>query len=390
VAGRLLLVLPVPARGGAEDYALTIGRAAIARGWTVHAALQFAPATVGLRDDLEAAGIATAALSCVDRLARDDPEPPARAKLGAAARFARLVRRFRPDVVHVILPWPTFAYPFLLTSALLGVPTLTTFQLVPDDGLYVRRRRRLLYAWMRRRGQRLLAVSEHARRLVADLYRMDPGEIGVIRNGTSVVAGPNGGPPRSAKRTSLLRELGLPDEVTILLSLGRLHPQKGHVDLLCAAAGVHAERPDVRLLVAGDGPERQRLEQLVRALGLEDVVLLLGRRDDTDRLLDVADLFVLPSHFEGTPFAMLEAMAHGLPVVAAAFGGVEEIVDNGRTGVICPVGRPDALRAAISGALSDRERMRHLAAAGRERVAGMTEEAMVAATLEELEGLHAS
>lgn len=385
-----MLIMPVPARGGAEDYALTIGRAALSRGWSVHAALPFAPATVALRRDLEEAGIATAPVPCVDRLARDDPEPVTRAKVHAAARFARAARRFRPDVVHVMLPWPTFAYPFLLTSALLALPTLATFHLVPDDGLYVPRRRRLVYAWMRRRGQRWLAVSEHGRRLVGDLYRMDPGEIGVIRNGTSAVTGAHGGAERLAERASVLDELGLPSEATILLSIGRLHPQKGHRDLVCAAAGVYAERPDVRLLVAGDGPERERLEQLVRALGLEDVVRFLGQRDDPGRLMDAADLFVLPSHFEGTPFAMLEAMAHGLPVVAAAFGGVDEILDDGRTGVVCPVGRPDALRAAISGALSDRERLRHLAAAGRERVAGMSQDAMVAATLQELERLRAS
>jgi glycosyltransferase involved in cell wall biosynthesis len=389
VACRLLLIIPVPAYGGAENYALTIGRAAVSRGWTVRAALPVAPGTAMLRRDLQDAGIALAPLRPVDRLARDDPEPRTRAKLRAGVGLARVARRFAPEVVHVTLPWPTFGYPFLLTCALLDLPTVVAYQLVPG-GLFVRRRRRLVYQWMRNRSQRWIAVSEHGRSLVAALNRMDPAAIGVIRNGASVTehAGTNG--DRRDGRDSVRAEIGLPRASTVLFSLGRLHRQKGHAELIEATADVHAQRPDVRLLIAGDGPERGNLENLIAARDLQDVVRLLGHRHDVDRLMDAADLFVFPSHLEGTPFAMLEAMAHGLPIVATSFGGAGEVIEDGRTGILTPVGRPDALCAAIVGALADRTRLERLGAAGRERAGDFSQEAMIEATLDELQGLRAS
>jgi glycosyltransferase involved in cell wall biosynthesis len=102
-----------------------------------------------------------------------------------------------------------------------------------------------------------------------------------------------------------------------------------------------------------------------------------------------ADLFVFPSHFEGTPFAMLEAMAHGVPIVSSTFGGVDELVDPGDHAVLVPVGRPDALRRAIVQLLADPPARERLAAGGRERAARFTERAMVVATMHELERLRA-
>jgi glycosyltransferase involved in cell wall biosynthesis len=291
--------------------------------------------------------------------------------------------------VHITLPSPTFGYPFLVTSAILGLPTLVAFQLVPS-GHFVRRRRRLVYQWMRNRGQRWIAVSDHGRRLIGALYRMNPAAIGVIHNGAPAAEHDPRNGNRDDRRASLRAELGLPPESTVLLSVGRLHPQKGQAELVRAAAGVHAERPDMRLLIAGDGPERGHLEALVAALGLQGVVLLLGHRRDPGRLMDAADLFVFPSHLEGTPFAMLEAMAHGLPVIAAAFGGVEEIVEHGETGVVMPVGRPDELCAAIVAALADPQGLERLGAAGRERAAHFSQESMIASTMDELERLRTS
>jgi glycosyltransferase involved in cell wall biosynthesis len=388
VSGRLLLVLTVPMRGGAEDYALTIARAATAQGWSVHAALPFARGTETLCRDLRAAGIGLSPIASMDGPAGGGPQPRVRAKLRAAVRFARIARRFRPDVIHITLPWPTFGFVLRLTSALLGLPTLVVFQLV-RGGLIFRRRRRLAYRWTRSRNQRWIAVSDHGRHLIGALYRMDPAAIGVIHNGARPAPSEVDGEARD-RRASVRAELGLQSDATMLLSVGRLDQQKGQADLLCAVAGVHSERPDVRLVVAGDGPERERLEELISALGLQQTVRLLGHRRDVEHLMDAADLFVFPSHFEGTPFAMLEAMAHGLPVVATAFGGAEEILDDGRTGILVPVGRPDALRAAIIAALAGPQRLARLAAAGRERAAGFSEEAMIAATMHELERLRTS
>src|SRR5262249_30156536 len=107
---------------------------------------------------------------------------------------------------------------------------------------------------------------------------------------------------------------------------------------------VAARRPDARLVLIGEGPEREKIEDLVREKKLENNVLLLGLRKDVPRLLPAADLFLLTSVSEGIPLTVIEAMAAGLPVVSTAVGGLAEVVEDGRTGLLAPA-RDDAALA---------------------------------------------
>jgi glycosyltransferase involved in cell wall biosynthesis len=145
--------------------------------------------------------------------------------------------------------------------------------------------------------------------------------------------------------------------------VARLDPQKGLGDLLEAAARV----PDASFVVAGDGPDRERLGETARSLGLHDRVCFLGHRDDVPDLLRSCDVFVLPSLYEGFPLSVLEAMAAGKPVIATAVGGTPEAVSDGETGFLVPPGDPSALAAAIRAVLSDPVLARRLGSAGRER-----------------------
>jgi glycosyltransferase involved in cell wall biosynthesis len=381
---RLFVALPGTARGGAEDYALTISRAAAARGWEVTAALPFGPGTATLVQDFRAAVGEVVPIPAMD----DDAEATRFTKVRAAARLARVLRRPRPDVVHVTLPWPTQGLALLAAAALLGLPTMVAFQLVPD-GLVVSNRWRLVYRLIRRRRQRWIAVSDHGRRLIGTLYGVDRNSIGLIHNGARASPARDMGSPEEARR-SVRAELGLSTRALVLLSVGRLDSQKGHADLVHAFAALRAQRGDVRLLIAGEGAERERLDQLVVRLRLGQDVRLLGYRFDAARLMNAADIFVFPSHFEGTPFALLEAMTHGLPVVAAQFGGADEIVEDGGSGVLVPIGNVQALAVAILGLLGDPERLARLGAAGQQRARAFTEATMIDETLAELERLGAS
>jgi glycosyltransferase involved in cell wall biosynthesis len=152
-------------------------------------------------------------------------------------------------------------------------------------------------------------------------------------------------PSRSLARA----ELGLAPEVPVALCAARLVDQKRHDVLLRAWAGLSA--PAV-LLVAGDGPNRPMLQELVAGLGLEHRVRFLGVRDDMPRLLAAADLATLASDWEGLPVAVLEAMAAGLPIVATAVDGVAEAVGHGG-GLLVPPGDPQALTEALSRMLFD-------------------------------------
>jgi glycosyltransferase involved in cell wall biosynthesis len=149
-----------------------------------------------------------------------------------------------------------------------------------------------------------------------------------------------------------------------VLTPARLHQQKGHAYLLTAAALV----PDATFVLAGDGPLRAELEQRARELGVAGRCLFLGERADVPDLLAAADLFLLPSLWEGLPLSVLEAMAAGRPVVATAIGGTDEAVTDGVTGLLVPPRDPAAIAAAIARLRDDPGLAERLAAAGRARV----------------------
>lgn len=154
-------------------------------------------------------------------------------------------------------------------------------------------------------------------------------------------------PPREAARAALK----LPDDVPVALCIARLVDQKRHDILLHAWAKL--PEPAI-LLVAGEGPNAERIQTLTVDLGLQDRVRLLGPRSDVPSLLAAADLTTLASDWEGLPIAVLESMAAGRPVVATEVDGVAEALRHGG-GVLVPPRAPDALADALSALLTDRQ-----------------------------------
>jgi glycosyltransferase involved in cell wall biosynthesis len=136
-----------------------------------------------------------------------------------------------------------------------------------------------------------------------------------------------------------------------LVTVARLRPEKGHDTLLEAAVRIVEVFPDVRLTIVGDGPLRADLEARVAGLGLEGRVRLAGHQEDVAAELREHDVFVLPSRSEAFPNSVIEAMATGLPVVASAVGGIPELVDHGRNGLLVPPGQSGELAEAVIGLL---------------------------------------
>jgi len=168
---------------------------------------------------------------------------------------------------------------------------------------------------------------------------------------------------RAASRAAL----GLPPgDAPCVGIVGRLAPIKDHGTFLHAAAIVARERPDATFAIAGDGEERARLEPLARRL-LGDRVAFLGWVSDPRALYGALDVVVLTSRNEGTPVALIEAMAAGRPVVATSVGGVPDVVDDGRTGLLAPAGDAAGVAAAIDAVLGSAELAGRLTEAGRER-----------------------
>jgi glycosyltransferase involved in cell wall biosynthesis len=158
-------------------------------------------------------------------------------------------------------------------------------------------------------------------------------------------------------------EIGLAADIPLVGVVGRLDPIKDHLTLFRAFEAVRTVLPEARLLVVGDGPERERLENRAG-----DGVIFLGNRSDVPEILRALDLFILPSLNEGISNTILEAMATGIPIVATRVGGNPELVEDGRTGILVKAGDLQSIASAILRYLQHADlRARH-GEAGRQNV----------------------
>jgi glycosyltransferase involved in cell wall biosynthesis len=212
----------------------------------------------------------------------------------------------------------------------------------------------------------LIAVSDAiVRKIVAE--NRDSTAISRIYNGVDLERFDEA-PGRDVVR----KEFGIPGDAPVVAAIGRLEPEKGHPTLIEAWPLVHHHFPQARLLIAGEGSERDRLEGLAAAhLRSElccDSVAFLGRRDDIPAVLAAADVVAMPSYREAQGIAILEALAAERPVVASNVGGIPEMITDGETGTLVPSHDPSALAAAIISLFTHPDRAAQLAAAGHEMV----------------------
>jgi len=193
---------------------------------------------------------------------------------------------------------------------------------------------------------------------------------GVIRERATVI--PNGidlAPWRTPVEKSAARsELDLPAGASVIATLGRLHEQKGHAYLLRAARLLAERQADALFLIAGYGPLRGRLEAQARELGVAERVRFLGYRRDVRRILAAADIFVLPSLWEGMSNAIMEAMAAGRPVVATAVDGNVDQVADGETGLLVAPANAEALAEALNRLCQNPAEAEEMGKRGRMRV----------------------
>jgi glycosyltransferase involved in cell wall biosynthesis len=174
-------------------------------------------------------------------------------------------------------------------------------------------------------------------------------------------------------RSRTPRDLGHPqtiaDDETVILSVGRLSYEKNHADLLRAGAALAAAQnaPHFRIAIVGDGPERGPLQRLAQQLGIEKLVTFAGFQRQTAPYYALASVVGVPSHSEGSPNVVLEAMAAGLPVVANKVGGVPEILEETVTGLMVPEGDTAAMAHALKRVLESEELRDRLGSAARAR-----------------------
>ncbi|MFO0952930.1 MAG: glycosyltransferase [Isosphaeraceae bacterium] len=238
-------------------------------------------------------------------------------------------------------------------------------------GLRVAERRQGWHLGLERLTQPLCAgavcVSEGVRTFSRDVGGWPADRLAVIPN--AVDPAPFDQAASQALPRPALGLADVPEDARLILYVGRLDAQKGLTTLLEALSRPSVTGPDWHLALAGDGPERDRLQaEAASRPGLAGRVHWLGHRSDVPALLAASDLLILPSLWEGMPNAVLEAMAARRPVVATAVEGTTDLVVPGETGWLVPPGDADALESALTEALADLERLRQFGEAGRARV----------------------
>ena len=307
------------------------------------------------------------------------------AQLDAFRSLVRLIRRERPDLVHAHMPISGVLA--RLAARICGVPVVAYTChgfLFNQPGPLPRRLVSLLLEWLAGRvTDRYFTVSDEeaadARRL-----RIHRGAVG-IGNGRSPVAFH----PDPQERAEVRASFGIPDDRVVVIVVSRLVRHKGHPELLAAMAQV----PDAELWVVGDRLASDHGEMLDAAFAaaarpdaLGPRLRRLGYRTDIAALLGAADIFALPSHFEGLPMSVIEAMLCGLPVVATAIRGPREQVVDGETGLLVPPRAVDALAAALRRLATDATLRRRLGEAGRRRALALYDEDRVVSRTVDLLG----
>jgi glycosyltransferase involved in cell wall biosynthesis len=305
-----------------------------------------------------------------------------RLNLRSPADWARMAGHLRDgDLVHVMLAYPIGKYQFLatLTSRLLGRLTIVTHHLALDiDEIYLPGWKRVLWANLFRRygrlAQRHIAVSASGRTLLVTRYGFPARSVEVIYTGAD---GQRFRPLAAEERDRARQSLGLEiageswgADTVVITTVARLSIQKGLRDLVQAAGDVLQRQPTARFVIVGDGDQRATLAAQIANARLTRGVFLAGVRppQTVAGWLAASDLFVLPSHFEGIPLSLLEAMAAGCPPIASSVGGVAEVISDDTVGVLVAPGEPEQLAAAILRLLKRSDERARIGAAARARV----------------------
>jgi glycosyltransferase involved in cell wall biosynthesis len=341
---KVLQLIPTLDRSGAEKQMVLLARGLPRDRFQVEVA---ALTRLGpLEAELQAAGVP---ITAIRKRHKADPF--------ALLRLVQFLRSRRFDVVQT---WLFAANTYgRLAARMANVPIVIATEMAAD--LWKTRTHLAIDRRLARITDRVVGNSQ----AVAEFYRaagVAPERLTVIPSGIPIEE------PQQVDGREIRASLGLPTDCPLILYAGRLAPQKGVADLLSAADLLQHVQPELRFLIAGDGPLRDQLEDLAHTFELDTMVRFLGHRDDVPTLLAAADLLVLPSLYEGLPNVVLEAMLYRKPVVATAAPGTTELVVDGQTGLLVPLEQPPALAEAIRKVICDCELAHRFGVNGRERV----------------------
>ncbi len=268
--------------------------------------------------------------------------------IGVLSALTRHLRKFQPALLQTFLHHANMAGRFAAWRA--RVPRVVS-------GVRVAERRSRLPLRMDRLTHRLVdhyvCVSDDVAEFTIQHARIPAEKVSVIPNGVDARLFADAEPAD-------LGQFGIPADAITVIFVGRLDPQKNPLALLEAAGNLFTIHPRLHLLLVGEGPLRPELESWIAARDCSDRVHLAGQQESVAGLLRAADIFVLPSLWEGMPNAVLEAMAAGLPVIASRVEGCGQLIEPHQTGLLVPPGSTADLTAALALTLSDSDQAKEM------------------------------
>jgi len=303
--------------------------------------------------DMEAAGIEVHCLTMADGYRFGGWF----ASLTALFRLTSYLLKVRPTIVHSFL----FRANILsrIAAFIAGVPlVISSVRVMGGEKDYYHTVEKITSFMV----DHYITVSESVKEYLIGKANLLPEKITTVYNGVTI----NG--TGAGMEDNMPMPFGLEPQDSVVLTVGRLHRQKGYDYFIRAIARVKHEVPGVKVLIAGEGEEENNLKNLVRSLDLTKEIIFTGLSLDVRKILPFTGIFVLSSLWEGMPNAVLEAMAAAKPVVATRVGGVPELVVDGETGILVPPEDTEALARAIIALLQDPLRGLSMGETGRERV----------------------
>ncbi len=277
-------------------------------------------------------------------------------------RWRKALNDFKPDLIQSLL----------IHSNVLGRATVMFKRKIKMLGgistVYTTEGYGRFYAWIERLTHPLdtlyVVNSELGMEKVLNVIRLPERKMTLVHNGIELEEKID----QESVRDVVRREFHFADDDLVVGMVAQLRPAKRHDLLIQASAALVDKFPQLRLLIVGQGEMEEASKRMANDLGINKHVYFAGYRNDARRLLHGMDIFALPSDVEGEPISLLEAMDAGLPVVAARTGGIPEIVENGKSGLIFTPGKLNELQDLLHELLSDEYKRETLGRAAQQRI----------------------
>lgn len=260
--------------------------------------------------------------------------------LSNLGKLNKIIKKNKPSLIHAHL-WNPVACKYAFAATVLNnIPLVTTehdpFELTGHQKIY----KNLTLGLSRR----IITVSKANRELMHSLYPDQFSKIVTVHNGIEDIKIDIS----EQQKVHIKKEIfNAGKETKIVFSAGTLHPRKGYKYLISAFKKVTSKIDNIKLVIAGSGPQKEVLSNIIKRENLEKKVVLVGQRDDIDRLMQASDIFVLPSLKEAFGLVVLEAMQNGLPVIGSNVGGIPEIISSEDYGILVKPGQKDSLAKTI-------------------------------------------